>query len=249
MDSNSSISIFLHALTYPLTRLSAFFMGLLAGMSWFILVGILLVPGYAVRCGRHIMKGDYKLPTWGKDDDSLVSNSITALIILIIYGVINYLISLVIRTLLGAVPSIVIYDPYLAISLAGFVTFIVLLPLSMMTYLSLMIFVDWNDTRRALNPLNAFGLLSAKPIVFLKAAILDYVASSILWIPITVMGIMTLAYRDQIVLFCPLAILFLALMGCGLFVSLCVRMYIWARYYGMVIGSIQGQHEDSMPNR
>ncbi|MGA9141035.1 MAG: DUF4013 domain-containing protein [Methanocella sp.] len=249
MDSNNSLSIFLHALIYPLTRMSAFFMGLLAGLTCFFFIGFLLVPGYVVRCGRHIMNGDFRLPTWDNAGDSLLNNGFSALCIILIYGIISYLISFAVRALLGWMPSVTIYDPYVAISIADCASFILTLPISMMAYLSLMIFIDRNDLGRALNPSNAFRLLLAKPIVFLKAAILVFVAANILSIPLTVTGIIVLAYRDQFLLFCPLALGFMALMMCQLFVILCVNIFIWASYYRMVIGSIEDEREANIPDR
>jgi hypothetical protein len=205
--------------------------GTFAGFCSLFLIGLPFVLGYGIRCGRNVLKGDDALPEWGSDN--LFNEGVKALALWLPYAVFIYMISFVLSYVLGMINL-----DLNGISLFGsifktVIRFVIIEPIFMMLWISMIILIDTGDIQRAFNPSNGLKLLASRPFEFIKAMILAYAATFIVSLPLIALVLSVVLYKINICLIC---IGLIAYLGFLAYVSTCIHVFIWAKFYRRVTG-------------
>ncbi len=236
------MGIFFKGLIYPFTSMKKMIGGCLAGFGCFFLIGLPVVLGFGVQCGRNILKGNDTLPEWGSD--SLFNDGVKALAIWLPYTVLIYLISHALRFVLGTT-GFDLNDANLLWQLVKWgINFVTMESILMILWISMIIFIDTGNVQRAFNPLNSLKLLASGPFEFIKAMVLAYMATFIVSLPL-IASIWLLIDRDHnmcimfLILFAYLAFLF--------YTTICIHVFIWTKFYMRVIGKNIGTPAPVLP--
>lgn len=226
MASDSAMGIFFRGLIYPFTSMKKLIGGFLAGFGCFFLIGLPVVLGFGVHCGRNILKGNDKLPEWGSD--SLFNDGVKALAIWLPYTVLIYLISHALRLVLGTT-SFDLNDPNLLWQLVKWaINFVTMESILMMLWISMIIFIDTGNVQRAFNPLNGLKLLVSRPFEFIKAMVLAYIATFIVSLPLIALIWLAIA-RDLNI--CILFLVLFAYLAFLFYTTICIHVFIWTKFY------------------
>jgi hypothetical protein len=216
--------------------------GFLAGFGGLLLIGLPFVLGFGVACGRNILKGNDTLPEWGSDN--LFNDGVKALAIWLPYAVLLYLISYAIRFVLGTT-SLDLNDANLLWQLVKMaINFVIMEPILMMLWISMIIFIDTGDVSRAFNPSNGLKLLASRPLEFIKAMALAYVATIIVSLPLIALLLTVIARDLNIFIMCLTLLVYIAFLY---YVSVCIHVFIWTKFYRRVTGKNIGTPAAVLP--
>lgn len=234
----SSIDIFVGSILYPLSNGGALLVGGLVTVLYFFYIGIPFILGYQVRCGRAVLSGDETLPDWG-DIGSLLKDGILALVIAIVYGFILVSVGVLLYIPL-ILASLTFKGNVLAVVSLAIIALllVILIPICLMLYASLMIFIETADLSRAINPMNAFRVLKEGPLEFVKAFGVQSVASFVLSIPLLVFYLIVfMSYSIEKNMICCTGLLFFIVLPWLTFPLMPMMIYVFAKYYQRVTGA------------
>jgi hypothetical protein len=233
------------ALAYPFSDRGSFFIGGLVTILYFFYIGIPFILGYQTRCARHLFRGEEYLPGWG-DIGDLIKDGIMTFVISLVYGLaisavvfVFYIPLIVVALLYGGDGNTMPYWVLALMLLLVLAMFVVVIPLSMLLWISWMIYADTSDLGRAINPLNAAKLLRERPLDFVLGLVLQFIVSFIISIPILVLYVLAivsmLVSEYAVCLVFPLLMIILPWI---VFPTLVSMAYIFARCYQRATGKV-----------
>jgi hypothetical protein len=205
MEQNENyLDMIINSLRYSVSDLGALFWGGVAALGSFILIGLPFLFGYVTRCGREVLRGNGKLPTWDNLGGAFKDGIMIVLVMLgfalcgsilyvfvlpfIIVGAITGSEAMIIAGLFMLLPAIVIS---IVLSL--------LLPAAWVEY------AVTGDLLKALNPINALRLAARNPLAYAGAVIAMLIVRVLLTIPaalvITIPWVMCAQYTSSAYIF------------------------------------------------
>jgi hypothetical protein len=185
MEQNENyLDMIINSLKYSVSDLGALFWGGIAALGSMILIGLPFLFGYVTRCGREVLRGDTKLPTWDNLGGAFKDG-----IMIVLVGLFFALISVILYVFI--VPFFVvgaITDNGVLIAVSLFM----LLPAIVISIIvSLLMPAAWvqyavtGDLFKALNPINALRLAAKNPLAYLGAVVATFIVQVVLSIPAT----------------------------------------------------------------
>jgi hypothetical protein len=183
MEQNENyIDMIINSLKYSVSDMGALFWGGIAALFGMILVGLPFLFGYITRCGREILNGNGKLPTWDRLGEKFTDGLMIA-VVMIVFGLISAILYvfivpffvigiitangvLIVAALLMLIPAIVIN-----------ITLSLLLPAAWVEY------ALTGDLVKALNPINALRLAARNPTAYAGAVVASIVLQIVLSVP------------------------------------------------------------------
>lgn len=241
-NRESAVIILLKSIIYPFGSLATLLIGWLVGLCCFILIGVPMLLGYVVKCGRNILEGNDRLPGWGPYNE-LFTPGIWAFIILFIFNVVIFVISFIIGTVIGLFVDSSAYslDLYLVtLTLKGIIIMIITLPLTILEEIALLVYIDTGNVSRALKPDNGIKVFMLGPLEFIKAWIIDNIAVFVVYLPVTLailfLGLNLNMDSLRFDSLCMGLLILLVIQALMAFITNCIRVFVWAKFYRRVTG-------------
>jgi hypothetical protein len=183
MEQNENyLDMIINSLKYAVSDLGALFWGGIAALGSMILIGLPFLFGYITRCGREVLRGNSKLPTWENLGD-VFKDGIMIALVMIFFALISGLMYVFIVPFF--IIGIITGNGILILA-----ALFMLLPAIVINFaLSLLMPAAWvqyavtGDLIKALNPIGALRLAAKNPLAYISAVVASFIVQVVLSIP------------------------------------------------------------------
>jgi hypothetical protein len=183
MEQNENyLDMIINSLKYSVSDLSALFWGGIAALGSMLLIGLPFLFGYVTRCGREVLRGNSKLPTWDNLGGAF-KDGIMIILVALFFGLISGILYVFIVPFF--VVGIITDNDMLIVA-----TLFMLLPAIVISFaIGLLMPAAWveyavtGDLFKALNPINALRLAAKNPLAYIGAVVATMIVQIILSIP------------------------------------------------------------------
>jgi hypothetical protein len=181
-ENEGFVDMIINSIKYGFSDVSALLIGGIMVILSYLVIGVLVLPGYYIKSVKELIGGNNKLPAFD-DWGTLVKDSIIALIISVLY-----IIVIMVVYFIAVIPLIVGGNSnnnilmVIGILLMVFMIIAAVI-LSFMLYVSWVLYAASGDVVGSINPINVVSLILANPAGFILSLIATAIVAIVLIIP------------------------------------------------------------------